>query len=366
MKKPILTLALLGTCGIPAIAAADGNVTIYGNMDVGFESFDNGVIRKSQVQDYFSYIGFKGEEKLDGGLAAIFQIETRVAPDDSAGSAAFASRNSYVGLKGDFGTMLLGNYDTPWKTTTNGTNVIDGPGEQIEAIINQDQSTTGLNYHTRQTNTVQYWSPKFSGFDFKIGYAPDEAKDNSKNATRWSLNAGYAGGPLYIGAGYERRADNLSFTLADKSVAYRDSDAVKLIGRYTFADVTTLGLAYSRLKQEMIGAPDLSRNAWSISVKQLVGDKVALSAAYAYAGKDKARKTVSGVVSDKDNGAKEISLEAAYLFSKRTKTYAFYSQMRNDADGNYGFKGSQSVTTDVPGALGKKLSVLGMAIQHKF
>jgi len=307
MKKPILTLALLGTCGIPAIAAADGNVTIYGNMDVGFESFDNGVIRKSQVQDYFSYIGFKGEEKLDGGLAAIFQIETRVAPDDSAGSAAFASRNSYVGLKGDFGTMLLGNYDTPWKTTTNGTNVIDGPGEQIEAIINQDQSTTGLNYHTRQTNTVQYWSPKFSGFDFKIGYAPDEAKDNSKNATRWSLNAGYAGGPLYIGAGYERRADNLSFTLADKSVAYRDSDAVKLIGRYTFADVTTLGLAYSRLKQEMIGAPDLSRNAWSISVKQLVGDKVALSAAYAYAGKDKARKTVSGVVSDKDNGAKEIS-----------------------------------------------------------
>lgn len=365
MKKPLLSLAVLGAVASPLVLA-DSNVTIYGNMDVGVESFDNGLIRKTQVQDYFSYIGFKGEEKIDGGLSAIFQIETRVAPDDSAGSAAFASRNSFVGLKGGFGTVLLGTYDTPWKTTTNGTNVIDGPGEQIEAIINQDQSTTGLNYHTRQTNTVQYWSPNFSGFDFKLGFGPDEAKDKSKNATRWSMNGGYSAGPLYVGLGYEMRADNLSFVQTDKTTTFRDSNAVKLVGRYTFAGATTLGFAYSHLNQDMYAAPDLSRNAWSLSVKHLLNEKVALSAAYAYASKDKARKAVNGAIVDKDNGAKEVSLEAAYLFSKRTKTYAFYSQMRNDSDGNYGFKGSQSATTDVPGALGKKLSVLGVAVQHKF
>ena len=64
-----------------------------------------------------SRLGFKGKEDLGGGLKAIFQLETQVAVDDGTGGSGsqFWSRDSFVGLTGDFGTLRLGVMDTVFK-----------------------------------------------------------------------------------------------------------------------------------------------------------------------------------------------------------------------------------------------------------
>ena len=58
-----------------------------------------------------SFIGFKGQEDLGGGLKAFFVLESAIGLDDgTAGNgSSFWGRTSVVGLSGDFGTVALGN-----------------------------------------------------------------------------------------------------------------------------------------------------------------------------------------------------------------------------------------------------------------
>ena len=121
MRNPIcLALCLAG-----ASAGALADATIYGTFNAALESVSatgatagsaSDVRQTQRVTSNTSKIGFKGQEDLGNGVKALWQVEQEVSIDDGgARKGAWAGRNSFVGLEGGFGKVLLGNHDSAYK-----------------------------------------------------------------------------------------------------------------------------------------------------------------------------------------------------------------------------------------------------------
>src|SRR4051794_27992606 len=92
MQKKALALAVAGALGVPAVAMAQtSTVQIFGTAYIEYAYVDQGVggtpgptpaapfrdrVRADILQSPGSEIGFKGEEKLGGGLSAWFQCSS--------------------------------------------------------------------------------------------------------------------------------------------------------------------------------------------------------------------------------------------------------------------------------------------------
>lgn len=73
MKKTLVALAVLGS--FASVASAATSVTLYGRLDVGYDSFHHDGLKLQQdAVANMSRFGIKGEEDLGNGLAATFQI----------------------------------------------------------------------------------------------------------------------------------------------------------------------------------------------------------------------------------------------------------------------------------------------------
>src|SRR3954462_13527144 len=123
MQKKLLTMAVAGALAAPCIALAQSSVEVYGtiNMAAGYFKYSQGTaantpaVSKWDVAQGASNVGVRGRETLGGGLSAWFQIETNTPMERSNDIAITpASRNSAVGLQGNFGNVFIGQWTTPW------------------------------------------------------------------------------------------------------------------------------------------------------------------------------------------------------------------------------------------------------------
>src|SRR5512139_1010765 len=180
MKKSLIALAVAGAFAAPAFAATE-NVDVYGKLHMSVSVFSDqqettlgGVhagINDVQISSNASRIGFKGAEDLGGGLSAIWQIESGVNLDEQSGT--WASRNSFVGLKGEWGTAIAGNHDTPLKLVGR---AVDLFGDTMA----DSRNVMGGGSDIRAKNTVAYISPSFSGFSIAAAYTNDPAAEGTK------------------------------------------------------------------------------------------------------------------------------------------------------------------------------------------
>ena len=159
-----------------------------------------------QTYDHFqnpgSEIGFRGEEKLGGGLSAWFQCTSSIdyrgsgnaSSSNSQAGSTWCTRNSAVGLKGVFGNAFYGNWQTPWtrinnqgNTGSNDTGVfgnahiiagasstygISSPSAGSGGVVAAGATTFGGAINTttagafrrRQNSLFTYETPSFAGF----------------------------------------------------------------------------------------------------------------------------------------------------------------------------------------------------------
>src|SRR5450755_1599148 len=120
MNKKLVVLAVAGAFASPLIVQAQtANVTLYGrlNMDLEFvkgEQADGSNPTVNRVSSNSSRFGMRGTESLGGGLNAIFQIESNVSGDTgNASSSGIASRETFAGLQGGWGRVILGKFLMP-------------------------------------------------------------------------------------------------------------------------------------------------------------------------------------------------------------------------------------------------------------
>ncbi|EIC21947.1 porin [Thiorhodovibrio frisius] len=154
-------------------------------------------------------IGIKGSEDIGNGLKAIYQVELGIAfgASDanipSGNNNSFSVRNSFVGLAGSFGTVLVGRHDTPLKIST-------GKLDMFADTMADYNGTVGFN-DLRVDNAIAYISPSFSGFQFMgalvapggatAGEGLNANSDQLNGA--WSLAGIYNNGPYYASIAYE-------------------------------------------------------------------------------------------------------------------------------------------------------------------
>ncbi|GHU20098.1 porin [Betaproteobacteria bacterium] len=216
MQKKIIALAVAGL--VSGAAFAQSNVTIYGVADIGYNYAKSGDNRFSGLQDggdvglQGSRIGFRGEEALGNGLKAIFTVEFGLNLGAGEGTANWSNtRQSYVGLAGNFGTVKFGRQYAPSGEWLGGTSVNGFTSVNFANYFLGNFATLNTGNGSRWNNSIGYESPNFSGFTFRGIYSfhptqssvRDSFSDATTDGSRYALAARYANGPVYLTAIYQ-------------------------------------------------------------------------------------------------------------------------------------------------------------------
>lgn len=327
MNKKLLAVAVAAALAAPLAANADsGNVSVYGSMHVSVDSLDNGTQRNWNASSNSSYIGFKGAEDLGNGLKAVWQLENQVNLNGTSatGANAFSSRNSFLGLAGGFGTAVVGTHDTPVKILGRKADLF---GDQIGDSRNLI-SVGGAGWDLRPANVVAYISPTFGGVHGAIAYVTnvgtgvttDSNCGDTNCVDAWSGLVIYEGGPLMVGAGYEKH------NLSKVANTGNDEKAWRVVGGYSFGDAKVTAL-YQKLND--IGGSSDGRKTWGIGAGYKIG-ATTIKAQYYNAG---------DVDNTSNTGANMWALGADYAMSKRTTAYVAYAKTSNDDAANFSASG---------------------------
>lgn len=377
MTKKLLALAVAGAFAAPFAASAD-SVTIYGTLNMSLDFTEakgastinrpagfpqaslQGVDATSteQISCSSCNIGFRGEEDLGGGLKAWFQLESGINPDEGAGD--WTSRNSAVGLRGGWGTFLIGKWDTPHKlninantpffaTTTAAYNSIFGADGGLGVGANP-----GTPFDNRQNNSIQYWSPTFAGglmarLLYSTGRDSAAATDNNGNPGTageddvWGASLVWNAKNLYVGASYEKQSETVAPVAASVGIvggvpavipatpgADRDREAYSINVSYAFMGKYRVGAIWENIDVEVAGPvagtnTSIDRDAYGIFAVLPLGPG-AVHAWYIKADDWSDRD---------DSGADFFAIGYYYNLSKRTILYAQYANMDNDNFGRY-------------------------------
>jgi predicted porin len=320
MNKKLIAVAVAGACIAPAAMAQTANpVTLYGRVHVTFESVEQSgptaattLTRRNRVSDQASLLGVRGTEDLGGGLKAFFQLETGFKADQN--DTTFAARNSGVGLQGAWGSILMGRWDTPYKTVTT---AIDPFGDVTLGGYTAVMNGSGVRgvqgqFDLRQQNVVQYWSPSWAGIAVRVSYAANEGRTAALNPRSNGASITYTGGPVYLAYAYHEFKDTVFFGTTTPS----KQDANQLAGTFTFGPIK-LGAAYEKIKRD--GFTDhkawLGNVVWTFGNNQLI---------YQFS---KGKDGETAALTQPDCDANVIGYQ--YNFSRRTFFLGQYTKVDN-------------------------------------
>lgn len=371
MQKKLIALAVAGVLAAPLAAQAD--VEIYGQARMSADYSGNNDVAPMDktafsVSSNKSRIGFKGSEDLGNGLKGLWQIEQGVEFD--TGQFGSIARDTFLGLGGNFGTVLAGKLSTPYRTATERLDVFKDTKADYNAIIGSvgrsasspfpgQTSDTDIG-NLRTSNSLAYVTPNMSGFQGTLAYVanytdliggpgdnlPRGPKDTVGKASAYSLSGTYDNGPLFLALAYE----NLNKANTLLSGDGGSTKAMKLGGGWNFGQGTTIGALWEKLDLGNFGGEKRSRNAWYLSGQHKMGD-ISLKAAFGQAGK---MKGLDGT------GANHYSLGVGYDLSKATEVYALYTGLNNKSNGDYGL---ETISNAV---VGKDINSVSIGINHKF
>src|SRR6266705_4238670 len=410
-----MAIAVAGALSAPGLAVAQvggsPGVTLYGVIDSSIlrnkfsaVTTPNGLVNvsdltKSDVFPSGNRVGVRGREDLGGGTAAWFQLEAGAWADGRTEQTAntgvmFGGRNSGIGVSSAMGDVMWGGWDAPYKVSTDQTyNLVnsgpfsssgiilgngDTPGAAPNAlcgstIANGSGTATGTggaangaavatcvtevtgntkSFHRRLNNTIQYWSPVFSGVQFKL--ATQLANYQSPSSSPIPLNGGqqkpklYSGnvvwtrGPALATFGFESHEGYNPGTNATGLANPKDT-AIQIGGKYDFG-MGQVGVGYEQLKY---GSNNTTANGYK-QANYVVNGRYNVGPGAIWAGYTKtpggkscdggaavAASVTASAVCGADSSAKQLSVGYDYILSKRTKMYVAYNKIDNGAGTNY-------------------------------
>ncbi|HEY7902476.1 MAG TPA: porin [Casimicrobiaceae bacterium] len=359
MNKKLVAVAVAGVLAAPLAAQAQtANVTLYGRLNltaelVNAEQSDGSKGNYFQVSSNSSRLGVRGTESLGGGLNAIFQIESNVSGD--TGGGVLASRETFAGLQGGWGTFKIGNFLAPeddlhpifGNVPTLTTSLLSTASVWAQGGL----SKTAGGFDARLGNSVRYDSPRINGFSFSTQISQLDASAGQGGITYgsvdtqrhhayvWSSAGYYNNGPWQAGLAYEANNQVRGAKLDDSSTSFAMG--------YQFSGWRP-AFVYEHLKYD-VPSGDVHRDYFGISGTFNLGPgQVYAYVAKAYDGKGsacdintigctRAAGAVGGVAKGDNTGANEWELSYTYPLSKRTLTYTGYHYIGNESQAAYNF-----------------------------
>jgi len=379
LDRMALLLLVAGLLLSPLARAQFVNVSLYGNLNMDVELVNGGqgdgsnpsIVRVSSNSSRF---GLRGHEYLGHGQVAIFQLESSVLGD--TGGSALASRETWVGLQGDWGTMKLGNFLTPYddihtifgNSPTLTTSILSTAALWAQGALSKSEG----GFDARLGNSIRYETPPLEGFSAALQFATRDTSgdpNGGDNGDRLSelrhanvISGGvfYNKGPFDLGIAYER---NYRIRPTGPS-----DDALSITGGYDFGTVASnVGLriagVYEHLRYDT-PTGSLTRDFYGLSGTVAVGD----GNFYAFWGKAADGKgsaidgtTIGALVKGGDSSSQQWELSYSYNLSLRTMLYAGWVKIDNRPNAAYSFN-----INPYPIAPGAKPSGIALGIAHFF
>lgn len=336
MKKTLIALALTA---LPVAAMADvvlygqikGGVGVTGGAGVTSVELDRTTVNGdsttrhfktndksgtiTQMEDYGSRIGFKGEEDLGNGLKAIWQVEQRVSLAGAQGSEGFNTRDTFIGLEGGFGKVRAGYVSDQFNENMETMDIWEyrsGAGATARGLA------TMTRFDGRQQG-VRYDSPNFGGFDFNITHQmADDAgestfrNDNEANGQATIVGLNYENSGFFGKVGYGFYKDTaVSYDANGDKSGDKDGHVARVEAGYD-ANNLFVGLAYQYTK---------NMPAYAALHNDSISNVLISKAVDAGMDKDVAKEEFGGITANKTH---EAALSVAYTMGAITPkiTYA--------------------------------------------
>ena len=367
MQKKLLGMAVAAALAMPAVALAQSAVQVYGTVHLSlnqakYTKSTDGTLddtTKFGVTSHASNWGLRSTETLGGGMTAWFQAEfnMKMARDNGVFDGDSTARNSGVGLRGNFGNVYLGTWETPWSQTfrlwdvgtiggwgpttsiigrreQTGTNpsrfCANNTGAAGQAALpvppicgNGSESTNGPNGNLgyslwrRYNYAVFYESPLFEGVQAKVAWQPNERKTAftapgvvNENPSSWS------GSLTWTGLGGRARAFGATMQNKDWSTVGQKDGGFTVGGGYDFGMVN-VGATYEDYTYKLAGG-DMKAKEWAVGLAVPLGPGK-IGASYAKAKKlTGAGVDASEAAGTNETDAKMWNLGYEWALSKRT------------------------------------------------
>lgn len=237
MNRKLLALAV--TAALAAPLAAQAAPTVYGqlNLSIDMVDYEDDAEKLDQweVNSNSSRIGVKGEEALGNGYSAVYKAEWGVDADGDG--ADLTLRDRYLGLKANWGTLKLGAFDSPLKTS-------QGSVDQFNDMTYTDMDTI-VRGENRLINSIGYESPKIAdAITVKVTLQPGETTDGDDGpADAISASVAYEAGGLYAALAVDQGSDEGS---------QLGEDTIRLTATYTMDALQVGGMFQT---SELSGGP---------------------------------------------------------------------------------------------------------------
>ncbi|HEY9017787.1 porin [Thiomicrospira sp.] len=246
MKKNVIALTLLSSISSTSVLAAMPE--LYGEFNAAIESVDNSDTSNMDIVNRYSHFGIKGSEDLGDALRAIYQLEVEfnlANPTDDSDLIGEA-RNTFFGLAGGFGSVILGRMDTPLRMIA----PTDGFEKSAYAGNYSETFNGGLAGEDRFDETFAYYSPRFYGVSFALALSGQEnlaaaestttRKEQSlSNASSFSLSYGSKRSGFYAAAAYTATGKTSEQTTPPFDPNEKRGDVSRAVLQYNQVGLTT-------------------------------------------------------------------------------------------------------------------------------
>ena len=338
MKKTFISASVASVLALASFGALAEGPSFYGRLELATTYTDTGATLQTgtngvdlgesgtYLENNFSLLGVKGTEKIADGYDVVYQMEFQVENTSSKGDV-FKARNTYLGLKTNAGTVLVGRNDTVFKQSEGGVDIFGNTNADIDRLVSAQ---------TRSADGVWYYSPKIANLvTLNATYLFD---DNDTTATTneslYALSATLGDSKFkeqnyYVAVAYNKGIDTVD--------AFRGVGQVKL-GQFK------LGGLFQNSESTFNSAIDgntyfvnVSYDLNGVNLKAEYGVDEAGYGSYFknLSGQDFRKNTPANLaVTDTDINVQNFNVGADYRLSKSTMVYGQYAMYKGDFELN--------------------------------
>ncbi|MFL9926826.1 porin [Herbaspirillum lusitanum] len=310
-----------------ANVAAQTNVTIYGIVDAGLEvinhaaSTGSNLARISSGNLSGSRIGFRGTEELGGGLQAVFVLENGFSVDNGSAlqSNRLFGRQSYVGLQGSWGSLLVGRQNSLMLEWMSKYNTMDNAtwSSKVHDAAFSDRIDNAIKY-TGKVGAFELSTYYSTGFDSTKG---GEVAGSTAAGREYGFGGQYSGGAFKAALVYDQKNGQTAALSGntDKHLTFG--------ARYKFGDAEVLG-GYLVRRQNTAPSTNIRSDVSWIGMSYQVSAPLQLSASLYHTDVKNSNQDPSSIIT-----------MVKYSLSKRTDLYLINSYVQNKNGSNLGVNG---------------------------
>ncbi|MCS6153700.1 porin [Shewanella baltica] len=350
MKKTFISASVASVLALASFGALAEGPDFYGRLELAVTHTDTGATLQSgtsgvesnyadennagtYLENNFSLLGVKGSEKIANGFEVIYQMEFQVENTSntvSSNNEVFKARNTYLGLKTNAGTVLVGRNDTVFKQSEGGVDIFGNTNADMDRL---------LNAQTRSADGVSYYSPKIAKLvTLNATYLFDDNDTTAKTTESLYAFSATLGDKAfkeqnyYVAAAYNKGIDAVD--------AYRGVAQVKL-GQFKVGGL--FQNAESVINSDVEGNTYLLNISYDLNGVNLKAEYVVDNAGFGNYFRNIAGinfKTAAGVagVTDTDINIQNMNIGADYRLAKSTMVYGQYAVYTGDYKLNGGTK----------------------------